>query len=81
MTLYSQIFAISFNYLEYMILVSVKLDVSWFKEGCISRLQTSLLLLILNSTAKMKLAILAFLCSGEFVKNSVEWISSRCLMD
>ena len=40
------------------------------KMEYLSRLQTLLVLLILNGTAKTKLAILAFLCCGEIVKNS-----------
>ena len=40
------------------------------KGHYISRLQTLLVFLILNGTAKMKLAILAFLYCGEIVKNS-----------
>ena len=35
------------------------------------RLQISLVLFILNGRAKTKLAILAFLCCGEFVKTSI----------
>ena len=35
-----------------------------------SRLQTLLVFLILNVTSKIKVAILAFLCFGEIVKNS-----------
>ena len=37
----------------------------------ISRLQTLLVFLILNNTAKVKLAILAFLYCTEIVKNSI----------
>ena len=40
----------------------------WVPEDYISRLQTSLVLLILNGTAEMKLTILAFLYCGEFVR-------------
>ena len=40
------------------------------KGHYISRLQTLLVFLILNGTAKMKLAILPFLYCGEIVKNS-----------
>ena len=40
-------------------------------EDCISGLQISLVLLVLNGTAKTKLAILAFLCNEEFVKISI----------
>ena len=36
----------------------------WVPEDYISRLQTSLVLLILNGTAEMKLATLAFLYCG-----------------
>ena len=46
------------------------LDVNGCQEDYISRLQTSLVKLILNGTAKTKLAILAFLHCGEIVKNS-----------
>ena len=35
------------------------------------RLQISLVLFILNGRAKTELAILAFLCCGEFVKTSI----------
>ena len=44
--------------------LDVRLDVSY-----LSMLQTSLVMLILNGIAKTKLPILAFLYSGEFVKN------------
>ena len=37
----------------------------------LSRLQILLVFLILNGTAKTKLAILAFLCYGEFEKYSI----------
>ena len=40
------------------------------KRDCPSSLQTLLVSLILNVTAKMKLAILACLCCGEILKNS-----------
>ena len=43
----------------------------WVKEDNILRSQMSLALLILNGTALTKLAILAFLYFGDFVKNSV----------
>ena len=36
-----------------------------------SRLQTSLVQFLFNGTAKAKLAILAFLYCGEFVKNAI----------
>ena len=36
----------------------------------LSRVQTLLVFLILNGVAKMKLAILLFLCSGAIMKNS-----------
>ena len=52
-----------------VILVNVKLDVSGYRIDYISRLQTSLVKLILNGTAKTKLEILAFLYSGEIMKN------------
>ena len=39
------------------------------------RLQISLLLFISNGMAKTKLAILAFLCCGEFVKTSSRTIT------
>ena len=42
------------------------------KRDYISRLQTLLVFLILNGTAKTKLAILAFLYCGQIVKNSNE---------
>ena len=41
--------------------------------GFFSRLQTSLVQLILNRRVTTKLAILAFLYCGEFVKNSNGW--------
>ena len=44
------------------------------KGHYISRLQTLLVFLILNGTAKMKLAILAFLYCGEIVKNSTSTV-------
>ena len=42
------------------------------KKDYLSRLQTLLVLIILNGTAKMKLAILVFLYCGQIVKNSNE---------
>ena len=51
------------HYLYLEMLVNVKLDVSW--------LQTLLVFLFLNGMAKMKLAILPFLCCGEIMKNSI----------
>ena len=41
------------------------------KWDYLSRLQTLLAFLILNSTAKTKLAILAFLYYGEIMKNTI----------
>ena len=41
----------------------------WMQYDYISRLQTSLVQFLSNDTAKTKLAILAFLYCGEFVKN------------
>ena len=38
--------------------------------GYVSRFKISLVQLISNGTGKTKLAILAFLCCGQFVKNS-----------
>ena len=56
--------------MHYAMLVNVKLDISGYKritlQGCIF----SLVLLISNGTDETKLAILAFLHCGEFVKNS-----------
>ena len=51
-------------------LVNVKLDFQ-VKRDYLSRLQTLLVILILNSMAKTKLAVLPFLCCGEIVKNSI----------
>ena len=45
----------------------------------ISRLHTSLDPLIVIGRAKMKLAMLAFLYCGEFVKNSNDWSPARTL--
>ena len=45
------------------------------ESDSMTRLQTLLLILILNGTAKTKLAILA-LCCGEIVKNSI-WDSDH----
>ena len=42
------------------------------KRDYLSRLQTLLIFLILNGTAKTKLAILPFLCCEEIVKNSID---------
>ena len=58
------------HYLDLTALIYVKLDVSW-KNVYFSRLQTSLVFIILNGTAKTKLAMLAFLCCQEFMKNSI----------
>ena len=44
------------------------------QENYISKLQTSLVQFVSDGTAKIKLAILAFLYCGEFVKNSIEFI-------
>ena len=55
------------HYFELEVLVNVKLD---GKRDYISMLETLLVLLILNGTAKKKLTILAFLYCGEFVKTS-----------
>ena len=54
-------------YLQHMMLVNIKLDIS----GCnrVTRLQSSLIHFLSNSLDKTKLAILAFLYCGEFVKN------------
>ena len=60
------------SYLHHMMLVNVKLDVSRHNRLHISRLQILLVFLMLNGTAKMKLAILAFLYCGEIVKNSIK---------
>ena len=51
-----------------------KCDISyqWLWVDYISRLQTLLVLFISNGIAKTKLAILAFLYRGEFVKNPFE---------
>ena len=54
-------------YLHHIILVNVTLNISGYY---ISRLQTLLVLLISNGTVETKFAILAFLYSGEFVKNT-----------
>ena len=45
----------------------------WVHEDCISGLKNSLVLFISNGTAKTKLAILAFLCCAEFMKNYCDW--------
>ena len=50
----------------YILLVNVELD------HYISRLQTSLILLISNDSAKTKLAILAFLYCEEFMKTAID---------
>ena len=42
----------------------------WVQENCISRLYISLVQFSSDGTAKTKLAILAFLYCGAFVKNS-----------
>ena len=57
-------------------LVDVKLDISIDKRDNPSMLQTLhvLVFLILNGTAKMKLAILAFLFRGEIVQNSFVYL-------
>ena len=47
------------------------------KEDYILRLQTSLVLFISYGTAKMKLAILAFLYCGEFVKTSIAFLKKK----
>ena len=51
-------------------LVNVKLDCQ-VKGDYLSRLQTLLVILILNGMAKTKLTVLPFLCCGEIVKNSI----------
>ena len=47
------------------------------KRDYLSRLQTLLVFIILNGTAKTKLAKLAFLQCEEIVKNSNGYISTR----
>ena len=42
------------------------------KEDYVSRLQTSLVQFVYDGIAKMRLAILALLYCGEFVKNSIK---------
>ena len=43
----------------------------WVLQDYISKMQTSMVLLILNGTAKIKLAILTFMYCKDFVKNSI----------
>ena len=64
--LYSHIFAVYF-FLLHMMLVNVKLDISGYQ----------LVSFILNSTAKTKLAILAFLYCVVFVKTSSVPLKTR----
>ena len=68
--LYSHVFAVSFN-IDVMILVNMKLDVSWHKKITYQGSETSFVKFISNGIAETKLEILAFLCCGEFVKNSI----------
>ena len=56
--------------MHYAILVNVKLDISGYKRITFQDCILSLVLFISNGTAETKLAILAFLYCGEFVKNS-----------
>ena len=64
------IFAVSFIYWSYDG-SKCKLKCQLVQEDYISMLQTSLVLLIFNGTARTQLAILAFMYCEEFVKNSV----------
>ena len=50
---------------------NVKLDSVGKRDNSLSRFETLLVFLILNDRAKTKLAILAFLCCREIVKNSI----------
>ena len=43
----------------------------------LSRLHTVLIFLVLNGMAKMRLAILPFLCCGEMVKNSDQLVKTQ----
>ena len=52
-------------------LVNLTLEIKGFYEDYISMLHAFFDLLTFNDRAKMKLAILAFLYCGEFVKNSI----------
>ena len=45
------------------------------KRDYLSRLQTLLVFLILDGMAKMKLAVLPFLCCGEILKNSIHLVT------
>ena len=72
LTLFSHIFVVFFIiYLDFEVLVNVKLDMSVDKGNYLSILQTLLVFLILNGTPKTKLAILAFLYCGDIMKNSI----------
>ena len=52
----------------------------WVQTDYISRLKTLLVLFISNDRANTNLAILAFLYSGEFVKNPINFILARNIM-
>ena len=62
-----------------MMLVNVKLDISGYRKITFSKLQTSLVKLIFNGTAKTNLVILTFLCCWEFAKNPSRFNSSAFL--
>ena len=49
----------------------MKLDNRWVQEDCISRLQVSLVNLVSNGTIETKLAKLAYMCCGVFVKSPI----------
>ena len=53
-----------------------KIRYQWVQEDYIWKLQNLLFFFFSNGTAKTKLAILAFLCYGEFVKTSIS--SGKC---
>ena len=58
------------RYLDLKMLVNVKLD-NIGRRDYLSRLQTLLVFLFLNGTAKTKFAISSFLYRGEMVKNCI----------
>ena len=71
-TLYSHIFAVFFSLFARKDGSKCEIPYQWENKDYILRLKTSLLhFFISNGRAKTKLAILAFLYCGEFVKNSI----------
>ena len=67
------------SFLHYLHLYVNKCEIRWSvsKREFLSRLQTLLAFLILNGMAKMKLAILPFLCCGQIVKNSSLYVTCK----